>query len=179
MSTPANQLPGQAPAADPAQAANPAAAPAAPATPPAQVAGDPQQPAQPAAPAAPQAGTQITDVATLQKLLNDARADAAAQRTKVKGFEDAQKSETQKLQEQNAELAKQNRLMSVQVAATKLSIVDPEAAAALLPADTPLEQIETKLTEMLAVRPWLKGQAQTAPPVNTPLGGNPPSQRGF
>jgi hypothetical protein len=59
----------------------------------------------------------------------------------------------------------------VQVAAQKLGIVDPQAAALLLPADTPAEQIELRLTEMLAARPWLKG----VPSVTTPPG-NPPKQ---
>jgi hypothetical protein len=170
--TPQNQLPGQAPAADPAQAANPApAAPAAPATPPAQAAGIP--PATPPAPAAPvpQAGTQLTDVVELQKALNAANSEAAANRTKLKAIEDAGKTEAQKLKESNETLAAQNRLYQVQLTAQKLGIVDPEAAAALLPANTPAEQIENQLTLMLAARPWLKG----APSVTTPPG-NPPKQ---
>jgi hypothetical protein len=173
MSTPANQLPGQAPAADPGQAPTPAvpAAPAAPATPaPAQAAGDPAQPATPATPAAPQAGTQVTDVAALQKLLNAANAEAAANRTKLKLIEDKDKTEAQKLKESNDTLAAQNRLFQVQLTAQKLGIVDPEAAAALLPASTPADQIEAQLTLMLAARPWLKGQATlpNSPPGNPP-----------
>lgn len=117
-------------------------------------------------------GTQVTDVEQLQKLLNAANAEAAANRTKLKAIEDKDKTEAQKLKEQNDQLIAQTRLLSVQVTAQRLGIVDPEAAAALLPADTPADQIELKLTEMLAARPWLKG---TPAPVNTPAG-NPPKQ---
>lgn len=173
MTLPATPAPaGQAPAGTEGQAPTPTpAAPAAPVAPatPAQAAGEPAQPVTPAAPAAPQAGTQVTDVAALQKLLNAANAEAAANRTKLKVIEDKDKSEAQKLKEANETLSAQNRLYSVQMAAHKLGIVDPEAAAALLPADTPADQIELKLTEMLAARPWLKG----TPAVNTPAG-NPP-----
>jgi hypothetical protein len=116
-------------------------------------------------------GTQVTDVATLQKLVNEANAEAAKNRVKLKEIEDKDKSEAQKLKEQNDQLVAQNRLFSVQVAAQKLGIVDPQAAALLLPADTPAEQIELRLTEMLAARPWLKG----VPSVTTPPG-NPPKQ---
>jgi len=178
MSTPVNQLPGQAPAADPAQAANPAApaapaAPTAPATPPAQAAGNPPAAPAPAAPA-PQAGTQLTDVSELQKALNAANAEAARHRTKLKEIEDAGKTEAQKLKESNETLSAQNRLFQVQLTAQKLGIVDPEAAAKLLPADTPADQIENQLTLMLAARPWLKG---TIAPPNTPPG-NPPKTPG-
>lgn len=176
MSTPANQLPGQAPAGDSGQAPTPTpapapapAAPVAPVTPPAQAAGDPAQLPTPA-PAKPQVGTQVTDVAELQKLLNAANAEAADKRAKLKAIEDANKTEAQKLQESHDNLIAQNRLLSVQVTAQRLGIVDPEAAAALLPANTPADQIEAQLTLMLAARPWLKGQA-TLP--NTPQG-NPP-----
>ncbi len=175
MSTPANQLPGQAPAGDSGQAPTPtpAAPPAAPA--PAQAAGDPAPPATPTpAPAAPQAGTQVTDVEQLQKLLNAANAEAAKHRTKLKEIDDAGKSEAQKLKEANEALTAQTRLLQVQLTAQKLGIVDPEAAAALLPANTPSDQIETQLALMLAARPWLKG---TAAPVNTP-GVNPPKTPG-
>lgn len=170
MSTPANQLPtGQAPAGGEGQAPNPAA-PAAPVTPPAQAAGDPAQPATPATPA-PQVGTQVTDVEQLQKLLNAANAEAADKRAKLKAIEDANKTEAQKLKEAHDALAVQNRTLLVQVKAQQLGIVDPEAAAALLPANTPAEQIEAQLTLMLAARPWLKGQPT---PLQDTSAGNPP-----
>lgn len=114
----------------------------------------------------------MTDVAALQKLLNAANAEAAASRTKLKAIEDKEKTEAQKLKESNDSLTQRNRLLEVQVTAQKLGIVDPEAAAALLPIDTPSDQIEAKLTEMLAARPWLKGQP-AAPTISTPAG-NPP-----
>jgi len=112
----------------------------------------------------------VTDVEQLQKLLNAANAEAAANRTKLKAIEDKDKTEAQKLKESHDALAAQNRLFQVQLTAQKLGIVDPEAAAALLPPNTPADQIEGQLTLMLAARPWLKG---TAAPVNTPAG-NPP-----
>jgi hypothetical protein len=121
----------------------------------------------------PRWAQQVTDPAELQRLLNAARAEAADHRTKLKVIEDAGKTEAQKLKESNETLIAQNRLYQVQLTAQKLGIVDPEAAAALLPANTPADQIENQLTLMLAARPWLKGTA--AAPVNTPPG-NPPKQ---
>jgi hypothetical protein len=167
MTTPNTADPaGQAPAAPAGQAPTPTpAAPAAPA--PAQAAGDPAKPATPATPAAPQAGTQVTDVAQLQQITNAANAEAAKYRTALKAIEDKDKTEAQKLKESNETLTAQNRLFQVQVAATKLGIVDPEAAAMLLPVGTPSDQIETQLSLMLAARPWLKGQVALP---NTPAG---------
>jgi hypothetical protein len=149
MSTPQNQLPGQAPVADPAQAANPApAAPAAPATPPAQAAGIPAAtPAAPAAPTAPQAGTQVTDVADAAKSsVNAANAEAASQPRQTQSeIEDAKaKAEAQKLKE--AKRARWPRKTALYLGAgcqpRSWALWTREAAAALLPADTPAEQIE-------------------------------------
>jgi hypothetical protein len=106
--------------------------------------------------------------------LNAANAEAADKRAKLKTIEDANKTEAQKLKESHDLLTAQNRLLSVQVTAQKLGIVDPEAAAALLPANTPADQIEAQLTLMLVQRPWLKGQAVLP---NTPPG-NPPKTPG-
>ena len=75
-------------------------------------------------------------------------------------------------------LKRENQKLSVQVTASKLGIVDPEAASLLLDwsAIDAGKNVELALTELLVVRPWLKAQGPTATPAAPPAVTAPPSQ---
>lgn len=159
--------------AEPTPTTPPAAAPAnsaAPATP----ADPPQDPA--------------SRMAALEKELGEARREAAASRTKLKGFEDAeakaradQMTEVEKLQSQIAELQKgltdrDDRIKAmdlrsaVQRVAAKLGFADPEDALALLPSgavefteDGRPKNLEHLLGEVIRAKPYLRASYSQMP----------------
>ena len=134
---------------------------------------------------APQSGTQITDVAALQKELDDARKEAAQYRTKASAYEKAEaardeaaKSEMQKAIEraEAAEKARDEGLAQVKAyqlrlttveAARRLGFRNPDIAHRLVSdseveynADGVPKNIDTLLTKIAASDPYLvNGQA--------------------
>ncbi len=129
------------------------------------------------------------------------RAEAASLRRRLKELEDLKKqmddaklSETERLQKRLAELEKEQALhlrerqertlrYETMLAASKLGIVDPEAAYKLLDLkaiefdeDGTPKDIQKHLEELLKQRPYLKPQAQpqapTVSPTNPAVGSN-------
>ncbi len=119
------------------------------------------------------------------------RARAAELETKLKAFEDAKLSDTERLTKRIAELerqhtdasrAQQERILryEAQLAASKLAIVDPDAAVKLMDwsaleydeAGQPTN-IESVLKELVKQRPYL---AATAAPAPQPSPTNPARQ---
>lgn len=114
------------------------------------------------------------ELARLQKELADVRKEAAASRIKLKQFEDAQLSETQRLEQERDEkaagLAKAEaraRDLQVQVLAGKLG-VRPDAAdliSRLIDWDqiqdtTDDKQVERAIRELVKERPYLSGRGE-------------------
>jgi|GEM_PF-3592255 len=143
-------------------------------------------------------GSGITDVVVLQKELAKVRREAAENRVKLKAFEDvkaesdkAQLTEQQRTERRAAELEQKLVLAeakartkaleaAVAKAATKLGIVDPDAAVKLLDAeslelddDGEPKNIDVALKALVKERPWLASKPETPTPgsVNGAAGG--------
>lgn len=127
-------------------------------------------------------GTQLTDVAALQRELNRARTDAAQFRAELKAIREAKKAdaeaaktEAQKITEMESEnallkaaLANARLEAAVAAQAARLNIIDAEAAVKLLDRST-LElddegnpkNVEAALRELIKERPYLAPKAPT------------------
>jgi hypothetical protein len=107
-----------------------------------------------------------------EKRATDAENALESAQQRLKEFEDADKTDMQKLADQVSNMTadleasfRENRRLKVQVMAGGLGIIDPAAAAALIDWDalgeTPKDdQLKAALTQMADDRPWLKGNQQ-------------------
>lgn len=120
---------------------------------------------------------QPTDVDALpewaQKLIKETRKEAAEHRTKLKQYEDAQKTELQRIQEERdaekqrrealeQEIQRDRTMRLVESQAQALNFIDPEVAAALLKTDSLAKDEDGKVKES-AVKKALEELAERKP----------------
>jgi len=106
---------------------------------------------------------------------------------RARAADEADKTELQKAQEQLAEYQKREQVwaqekraqalqIAVQGAATKLGIVDPDVALALIQSSIEYDDagqpkdVEKALNDLLAQKPYLKGTPSSGSPTNPPRG---------
>lgn len=130
------------------------------------------------------------EAAKYRTKLRDTQQEVESLTSKLKKFEDAQKSELERLTEEKAELERRaidlEREMTesaiqadIKIQAAKLNIIDPEAAVVLIDRNDitydegKVTGVDKALKKLLKEKPYLTGEDKEVPPPTPGVGDKP------
>jgi hypothetical protein len=130
------------------------------------------------------------EAASWRTKLRETESQVEALNAKLRKFEDSQKSELERLTEEKARLEQEKDALeerytrvaidsAIKVAATTEGVIDPDAVAALIDrgeityVDGMVGGVDRALKRLLKDKPYLKKEAEPAPPPSPGTGGQP------